>query len=98
VVGSGVVDDPVGRSRTRAGLRPGGRLVFSTLAHYRTNPLPESEARQADHSGRTGASIQVIMHRWVLATVGRCPNGEELSRLVDVEWFAAGRRMGLSLQ
>ncbi|WNI34473.1 methyltransferase domain-containing protein [Streptomyces sp. ITFR-6] len=44
-------------------LRPGGRLVFSTLAHYRNGSLPETDCRPADIPTRTGT-----MQRWVLDT------------------------------
>lgn len=42
-------------------LRPGGRLVFSTLAHYRNGAPPETDCRPADIPTRTGT-----MQRWVL--------------------------------
>lgn len=42
-------------------LRPSGRLVFSTLAHYRNGSPPETDCRPADVSTRTGT-----MQRWVL--------------------------------
>ncbi|MFE9818527.1 class I SAM-dependent methyltransferase [Streptomyces sp. NPDC005773] len=44
-----------------AALRPGGRLVFSTLAHYRNGSPPETDCRPADIPTRTGT-----MRRWVL--------------------------------
>jgi len=51
------------------GLRPGGRLVFSTLAHYRTGRAPESEARPATISaGTSERGTPTTMQRWVLDT------------------------------
>lgn len=47
-------------------LRPGGTLVFSTLAHYRTGAPPESECRPADVPTRFPDGSPGTMQRWVL--------------------------------
>ncbi|WP_079053852.1 class I SAM-dependent methyltransferase [Streptomyces graminilatus] len=48
------------------GLRPGGLLVFSTLAHYRTGRAPETESRPATISTRRPDGTPGTMLRWVL--------------------------------
>ncbi|MEU3052891.1 class I SAM-dependent methyltransferase [Streptomyces griseus] len=48
-------------------LRPGGTLVFSTLAHYRTGAPPETECRPADIQTRRPDGSPGTMQRWVLA-------------------------------
>jgi SAM-dependent methyltransferase len=51
------------------GLRPGGRLIFSTLARYRTGRAPESEARPATiTAGKSEHGSPATMQRWVLDT------------------------------
>ncbi|MYR92580.1 Methyltransferase domain-containing protein [Streptomyces sp. ScaeMP-e83] len=47
-------------------LRPGGTLVFSTLAHYRTGAPPETECRPADIPARMPDGSPGTMQRWVL--------------------------------
>lgn len=47
-------------------LRPGGTLVFSTLAHYRTGAPPETECRPADIQTRMPDGSPGTMKRWVL--------------------------------
>ncbi|MFE2294584.1 class I SAM-dependent methyltransferase [Streptomyces sp. NPDC059452] len=49
-----------------AALRPGGTLVFSTLAHYRTGAPPETECRPADIPTRMPDGSAGTMQRWVL--------------------------------
>ncbi|WP_105971029.1 class I SAM-dependent methyltransferase [Streptomyces geranii] len=50
------------------GLRPGGLLAFSTLAHYRNGRPPETEPRPAKISTRRPDGSPVTMLRWVLDT------------------------------
>lgn len=47
-------------------LRPGGTLVFSTLAHYRTGAPPETECRPAAIPTRMPDGCPGTMQRWVL--------------------------------
>lgn len=47
-------------------LRPGGTLVFSTLAHYRTGAPPEMECHPADIPTRMPDGSPGTMQRWVL--------------------------------
>ncbi|MGA6170075.1 class I SAM-dependent methyltransferase [Streptomyces sp. NPDC012600] len=47
-------------------LRPGGTLVFSTLAHYRTGAPPETDCRPADIPTRLPDGSPGTMRRWVL--------------------------------
>ncbi|MFF2716547.1 class I SAM-dependent methyltransferase [Streptomyces sp. NPDC058011] len=47
-------------------LRPGGTLVFSTLAHYRTGAPCETECRPADIPTRIPDGSPSTMQRWVL--------------------------------
>ncbi|MGQ4717953.1 class I SAM-dependent methyltransferase [Streptomyces anulatus] len=47
-------------------LRPGGALVFSTLAHYRTGAPPETECRPVDIPTRMPDGSPGTMQRWVL--------------------------------
>lgn len=49
-----------------AALRPGGTLVFSTLAHYRTGAPPETECRPAHIPTRMPDGSPGTMQRWVL--------------------------------
>lgn len=49
-----------------AALRPGGRLVFSTLAHYLNGEPAEADVVAADISARTPDGEEAIMRRWVL--------------------------------
>ena len=48
------------------GLRPGGLLVFSTLAHYRDGTPPETEPRPAEIPTRRPDGTPATMLRWVL--------------------------------
>ncbi|MGW0828194.1 class I SAM-dependent methyltransferase [Streptomyces sp. NPDC002845] len=48
------------------GLRSGGLLVFSTLAHYRNGSAPEMEPRPATISTRRPDGTPATMLRWVL--------------------------------
>lgn len=47
-------------------LRPGGRLVFSTLAHYVTGAPAQSGVVPADIPARTPEGEATTMRRWVL--------------------------------
>nr|WP_275408032.1 class I SAM-dependent methyltransferase [Streptomyces sp. SID14515] len=49
-----------------AALRPGGFLVFSTLARYRTGAPPETQCRPADIATRMPDGGPGTMQRWVL--------------------------------
>jgi SAM-dependent methyltransferase len=48
------------------GLNPGGRLIISTLAHYRGGHAPETEARPAEIPTRLADGTPSTMLRWVL--------------------------------
>ncbi|WP_329266677.1 class I SAM-dependent methyltransferase [Streptomyces sp. NBC_01451] len=50
------------------GLRPGGLLVFSTLAHHRNGHPPATEPRPAEISTRRPDGTPATMLRWVLDT------------------------------
>ncbi|MFD3481690.1 class I SAM-dependent methyltransferase [Streptomyces sp. NPDC058665] len=65
----GAVDftEPYELSRAAsAALRPGGRLVFSTLAHYLGGEPAEADAVAAELSARTPEGEATTMRRWVL--------------------------------
>ncbi|MEV0263159.1 class I SAM-dependent methyltransferase [Streptomyces sp. NPDC050617] len=47
-------------------LRPGGRLVFSTLAHYLDGAPASHDVRHADIPARTPEGEATTMRRWVL--------------------------------
>ncbi|MFF8986852.1 hypothetical protein ACF08E_26210 [Streptomyces globisporus] len=47
-------------------LRPGGTLVFSTLAHYRTGAPAETDCRPADIPTRMPDGSPGTLQRWVL--------------------------------
>ncbi|MGW5611410.1 class I SAM-dependent methyltransferase [Streptomyces sp. NPDC003753] len=49
-----------------AALRPGGRLVFSTLGHYLNGAPAQSDVRHADIPARTREGEATTMRRWVL--------------------------------
>ncbi|PJN36633.1 SAM-dependent methyltransferase [Streptomyces sp. CB02959] len=49
-----------------AALRPGGRLVFSTLAHYHGGAPAQPDVQHADIPARTPDGKAVTMRRWVL--------------------------------
>ncbi|NDZ80373.1 class I SAM-dependent methyltransferase [Streptomyces sp. SID10853] len=49
-----------------AALRPGGRLVFSTLAHYLNGEPAESEVVHADIAAKTPDGTPATVRRWVL--------------------------------
>ncbi len=49
-----------------AGLRPGGRLVFSALAHYLGGAPARPDAQPADIPARTPDGQATTMRRWVL--------------------------------
>ncbi|WP_129307605.1 class I SAM-dependent methyltransferase [Streptomyces sp. L2] len=49
-----------------AALRPGGRLVFSTLGHYLDGTPAQTDVRHADISVRTPDGEPATMRRWVL--------------------------------
>nr|WP_067226702.1 class I SAM-dependent methyltransferase [Streptomyces sp. NBRC 109706] len=49
-----------------AALRPGGRLVFSTLAHYPSGERAEADVTHADVSARGPNGEPATMRRWVL--------------------------------
>ena len=50
----------------RHALRPGGRLVFSTLAHYLTGAPAPADITPADIGARTPDGEKTTMRRWVL--------------------------------
>ncbi|MFH8628000.1 class I SAM-dependent methyltransferase [Streptomyces vietnamensis] len=47
-------------------LRPGGRLTFSTLAHYLSGAPAQPDVTAADVPARTQAGESATMRRWVL--------------------------------
>ncbi|WP_432125314.1 methyltransferase domain-containing protein [Streptomyces sp. bgisy082] len=47
-------------------LRPGGRLVFSTLAHYLSGEPAQPDVTAADVPARTPGGESATMRRWVL--------------------------------
>ncbi|MFD0338939.1 class I SAM-dependent methyltransferase [Streptomyces sp. NPDC127117] len=49
-----------------AALRPGGRLVFSTLAHYLSGEHAQADVVPADIPARTPEGGATTMRRWVL--------------------------------
>lgn len=49
-----------------AALRPGGRLVFSTLAHYLNGTAARCDVVPAAVRARTPDGKEATMHRWVL--------------------------------
>lgn len=49
-----------------AALRPGGRLVFSTLAHYLGGTPAQADVTSADIPARTSDGGTTTMRRWVL--------------------------------
>ncbi|WP_405638873.1 hypothetical protein [Streptomyces sp. NBC_00019] len=49
-----------------AALRPGGRLVFSTLAHYLSGRPAQPDVVAADIPARTSEGKETTMRRWVL--------------------------------
>nr|WP_228081159.1 class I SAM-dependent methyltransferase [Streptomyces sp. MA3_2.13] len=49
-----------------AALRPGGRLVFSTLAHYPSGEPAEADVTHADVAARGPNGEPATMRRWVL--------------------------------
>ncbi|MGW2971007.1 methyltransferase domain-containing protein [Streptomyces mirabilis] len=49
-----------------AALRPGGRLVFATLAHYLSGALAQPDVVAADVSAKTPDGAEAMMRRWVL--------------------------------
>ncbi|MEU1216722.1 class I SAM-dependent methyltransferase [Streptomyces sp. NPDC005790] len=49
-------------------IRPGGRLVFSTLGHYKNGAPPATECRSADVPARLVDGSVGTMPRWVLDT------------------------------
>lgn len=49
-----------------AALRPGGRLVFSTLAHYLSGAPGQPDVRHADIPAKTPDGETTTMRRWVL--------------------------------
>ncbi|MFB7651872.1 MULTISPECIES: methyltransferase domain-containing protein [unclassified Streptomyces] len=49
-----------------AALRPGGRLIFSTLGHYLNGVPAQPDVRHADITARTPDGEAATMRRWVL--------------------------------
>ncbi|MFF3358210.1 class I SAM-dependent methyltransferase [Streptomyces sp. NPDC002917] len=49
-------------------LRPGGRLVFSTLGHYKNGAAPATECQPSDVPTRLADGSPGTMERWVLDT------------------------------
>ena len=49
-----------------AALRPGGRLVFSTLAHYLNGEPAEADVVATDVTAKTPEGEATVMRRWVL--------------------------------
>ncbi|WSM05901.1 methyltransferase domain-containing protein [Streptomyces sp. NBC_01716] len=65
----GAVDFTEPRKLLRAAftaLRPGGRLVFSTLAHYLNGEPAEADVVPAEVSAKTPGGEPAVMRRWVL--------------------------------
>ncbi|MFI9191818.1 class I SAM-dependent methyltransferase [Streptomyces californicus] len=48
------------------GLRPGGRLVFSTLAHYLSGKPAQPDVTAAEVEAKTPEGESATMYRWVL--------------------------------
>ncbi|CAM5716081.1 class I SAM-dependent methyltransferase [Streptomyces californicus] len=48
------------------GLRPGGRLVFSTLAHYLSGKPAQPDGTAAEVEAKTPGGESATMYRWVL--------------------------------
>src|SRR5207248_209665 len=53
-------------SAASAALRPGGRLVFSTLAHYLSGAPAQPDVVHADIPAKTPDGEATTMRRWVL--------------------------------
>ncbi|MFF8481009.1 class I SAM-dependent methyltransferase [Streptomyces antibioticus] len=51
---------------TAAALKPGGRLVFATLAHYLTGAPAQPKAMAADIPAKTPDGESTTLRRWVL--------------------------------
>ncbi|MFJ8864589.1 class I SAM-dependent methyltransferase [Streptomyces sp. NPDC102473] len=51
-----------------AALRPGGRLIFSTLGHYKNGAPPATECTAADVPARLVEGSASTIRRWVLDT------------------------------
>lgn len=49
-----------------AALRPGGRPVFSTLAHYIDGQPAEADALATDVSAKTAEGEAAVLRRWVV--------------------------------
>ncbi|MFI6340504.1 hypothetical protein [Streptomyces sp. NPDC050535] len=47
-------------------LRPGGRLVFSTLAHHLGGAPAHPDIQHTEIGAKTPNSVAALMHRWVL--------------------------------
>lgn len=91
-----------------AALRPGGRLVFSTLAHYMNGEPAETAVVHADIPARTPDGTPTTMRRWVLrehlwatlldtagltdVTVDVLPAPEGVRRTADTLLVAANRK------
>ncbi|MFF8675250.1 class I SAM-dependent methyltransferase [Streptomyces sp. NPDC015242] len=62
-------------------LRPGGRLVFSTLAHYLTGAGARADVAPAAVRARTPDGEEATLHRWVL-------QGPVWAKALDAAGFA----------
>nr|WP_202456509.1 MULTISPECIES: class I SAM-dependent methyltransferase [unclassified Streptomyces] len=63
-----------------AALRPGGRLVCSTLAHYLSGEPAQADVVHADISAKTPDGTATTMRRWVL-------QGQVWAKLLDSAGF-----------
>ncbi|WP_405613683.1 methyltransferase domain-containing protein [Streptomyces sp. NBC_01508] len=92
-----------------AALRPGGRLVFSTLAHYLNGDPAETDVVAADIPAKTPEGEAAVIRRWVLQehvwtkildeagfteiTIDRLPAARNGPRIADTLLVTAFRRM-----
>lgn len=57
---------PVASRSAAAALRPGGRLVFATLAHYLSGAPAQPDVVAAEVPSKTPDGAEATMRRWVL--------------------------------
>ncbi|MFF5969561.1 class I SAM-dependent methyltransferase [Streptomyces collinus] len=65
-----------------AALRPGGRLVFSTLAHYLSGAAARTDVVPSDIRAKTPSGEEATMRRWVLQE-------DVWTKLLDAAGFTA---------